>query len=70
MTLPKFPSPRPEDLVVAFFALASERGPEFAGVAMFAYLTKNLGASADSPTLSANNQSGSRTATRRSGDDD
>jgi hypothetical protein len=37
---------------------------------MFAYLTKNLGASADSPTLSANNQSGSRTATRRSGDDD
>jgi hypothetical protein len=43
MTLPKFPSPRPEDLVVAFFALASERGPEFAGVAMFAYLTKKLG---------------------------
>jgi hypothetical protein len=39
-------SPRPEDLVAAFHALASERGPEFAGVAMFAYLTKNLGASA------------------------
>jgi hypothetical protein len=42
--LPARSSPRPEDLVAAFYALASERGPEFAGVAMFAYLTKNLAA--------------------------
>jgi hypothetical protein len=46
-TTKEFPartSPRPEDLLAAFCELARKRGPAFAGVAMFGYLTKHLGA--------------------------